>query len=54
MPLNVALRVQEPGHAIEQQCPFRAVRDNYDIIKVKEVALNPTDVSLLTLFYHYY
>ena len=46
MVTNTALIVQEPGTAIAQSCTVPALRSNYVIVRVKAVALNPTDVSI--------
>lgn len=38
-----AIKVVEPGKAEVQEVPLPRLRDDYILVKVKAVALNPTD-----------
>lgn len=38
-----AIKVVEPGKAEVQDVPLPRLRDDYILVKVKAVALNPTD-----------
>jgi NADPH:quinone reductase-like Zn-dependent oxidoreductase len=40
---NTALVVQAPGLAVAQTCSVPVLRDDYVLVNVKAVALNPTD-----------
>ena len=51
MSKNTAIVVQKPGEAIATEVTIPKLRDDYVIVKVKAVALNPTDwkhIDLLT------
>lgn len=41
-----AIKVVEKGKAEIQQVPVPKLRDDYVLVKVKDVALNPTDCEL--------
>lgn len=41
-----AIKIVEPGKAEIQNVPVPDLRDNYILVKVKSVALNPTDWSI--------
>jgi NADPH:quinone reductase-like Zn-dependent oxidoreductase len=41
-----AIVVVKPGEAAKQSVSVPKLRDDYILVKVKAVALNPTDVSL--------
>ncbi|KAL3423716.1 TOXD protein [Phlyctema vagabunda] len=43
MSTNHAIVVQEPGRAEKAECSIPKLRDDYILIRVKAVALNPTD-----------
>lgn len=38
-----AIKIISPGHAEVQDVPIPALRDDYVLVKVTAVALNPTD-----------
>jgi len=38
-----AIVVEKPGHAVKAEVPIPKLRDDYILVKVKAVALNPTD-----------
>jgi len=38
-----AIKIVRPGHAEIQDVPIPTLRDDYVLVKVKAVALNPTD-----------
>lgn len=39
------IKIKGPGEAKVQDAPIPALRDDYVLVKVKAVALNPTDWS---------
>jgi NADPH:quinone reductase-like Zn-dependent oxidoreductase len=43
MSQNYAIVVQKPGEAAKQEVPIPKLRDDYILVKVVAVALNPTD-----------
>ena len=45
MSKNYAIVVQKPGEAAKQEVPIPKLRDDYILVKVVAVALNPTDVK---------
>jgi NADPH:quinone reductase-like Zn-dependent oxidoreductase len=40
---NEAIIVQKPGEAAKQEASVPKLRDDYILVKVKALALNPTD-----------
>ena len=43
MSKNIAIVVQKPGEAAAVEASVPTLRDDYILVKVKAVALNPTD-----------
>jgi NADPH:quinone reductase-like Zn-dependent oxidoreductase len=43
MSKNYAIVVQKPGEAAKDEVPVPKLRDDYILVKVAAVALNPTD-----------
>jgi NADPH:quinone reductase-like Zn-dependent oxidoreductase len=43
MSTNYAIVVQKPGESAKQEVPIPKLRDDYILVKVVAVALNPTD-----------
>ncbi len=43
MSQNIAIVVQKPGEAAAVEASVPVLRDDYILVKVKAVALNPTD-----------